>query len=113
MNISSRTPEGNPNHCPVCKKKICIEPSVLFGDAPCPNCGCLLWFVVSGSDTRFLPFEESADLREQVIKIIAEHLSVNENTVLNDPSIWKKLGVDSLDMVELVMELEEEIESAR
>ncbi|QDV36037.1 hypothetical protein ElP_39470 [Tautonia plasticadhaerens] len=44
MVISSRTPEGQPNNCPVCGKAIVMEPSQPFGDAPCPHCGCLLRF---------------------------------------------------------------------
>jgi len=44
MTVSSRTPEGAPNHCPVCKQVLRIEPSAPTGDAPCPNCGSLLWF---------------------------------------------------------------------
>src|SRR5262245_27634471 len=51
MNISSRTPEGMPNHCPICNADVCIEPSVLFGDATCPNCGHLLWFLHLQSTT--------------------------------------------------------------
>ena len=43
--ISSRTPEGEPNRCPVCGKRVAIEPSRQPGDAPCPHCGHLLWFV--------------------------------------------------------------------
>jgi HptB-dependent secretion and biofilm anti anti-sigma factor len=44
MVISSRTPEGRPNHCPVCGFDLKIEPSDPAGDAPCPRCGHLLWF---------------------------------------------------------------------
>src|SRR5262245_47047213 len=44
MTISSRTPEGEPNHCPVCGKDLFIEPSLDTRDAPCPHCGHLLWF---------------------------------------------------------------------
>ena len=44
MVISSRTPEGMPNHCPVCGADLKIEPSHPPGDAPCPRCGHLLWF---------------------------------------------------------------------
>lgn len=44
MIISSRTPEGRPNRCPVCGSAIKIEPSDPAGDAPCPNCGHLVWF---------------------------------------------------------------------
>jgi hypothetical protein len=42
--ISSRTPEGEPNLCQVCAAEIRLEPSRPPGDAPCPNCGTLLWF---------------------------------------------------------------------
>jgi len=41
---SSRTPEGQPNRCPVCNSVVRMEPSTPPGDAPCPQCGQLLWF---------------------------------------------------------------------
>jgi hypothetical protein len=107
---SSRTPEGTPNRCPVCKQAIQIEPSLPFGDAPCPNCGCLLWFVSADSDIRFFPFEASAPLRERVIRILAEVLGVDEDAVRRNPNIWNEMSADSLDMVELVMELEDEFD---
>ena len=44
MKPSSRTPEGTPNRCPVCNAEVRVEPSTPPGDAPCPNCGHLLWF---------------------------------------------------------------------
>ena len=44
MVISSRTPEGQPNHCPMCGSYLTIEPSNPAGEAPCPQCGNLLWF---------------------------------------------------------------------
>ena len=42
--ISSRTPEGIPGECPVCGQTLVIEPSLPTRDAPCPHCGCLVWF---------------------------------------------------------------------
>lgn len=44
MEVSTRTPEGEPNRCPVCGHAVHIEPSRPPGDAPCPSCGTLLWF---------------------------------------------------------------------
>jgi hypothetical protein len=44
MEPASRTPEGEPNRCPVCGKRVRIEPSRPSGDVPCPHCGHLLWF---------------------------------------------------------------------
>ncbi len=42
---ATRTPEGDLNHCPICGHTIRIEASRPPGDAPCPHCGTLLWFV--------------------------------------------------------------------
>jgi hypothetical protein len=50
MVISSRTPEGWPNKCPVCLKPFRLEPSDPAGEAPCPHCGSLVWFSRSGHD---------------------------------------------------------------
>ena len=41
---SSRTPEGEPNCCPLCGHEVRVEVSYPPGDAPCPHCGHLLWF---------------------------------------------------------------------
>jgi anti-sigma B factor antagonist len=44
MRISSRTPDGETNRCPICGNAVRIEPSEDTRDAPCPHCGHLLWF---------------------------------------------------------------------
>ncbi|MBA3315439.1 MAG: hypothetical protein M3552_00920 [Planctomycetota bacterium] len=41
---STRTPEGMPNYCPVCRNEVWVEHSWPTQDAPCPHCGVLLWF---------------------------------------------------------------------
>ena len=80
--ISSRTPEGPMQHCPICGERAAVEPS-LQGDAWCPSCGSLLgWF-------------------ENKLKM--EALDPNLEWVAD-------LGVDSIEVVELVMELEEEFD---
>ena len=54
--ISARTPEGSPNHCAVCGKQLVMESSVVpMRDAPCPHCGCLLWFHESGTTSFRIP----------------------------------------------------------
>src|SRR5579885_2489359 len=107
MRISSRTPEGAPNRCPVCGGDVRIEPSVPFGDAPCPKCGTLLWFVGFTNETRlFFEYEAAEEIRERVIEVLAGHLGVSRQQLESDPALLEKM--DSLDLVELVMELEEE-----
>ena len=52
MQPSSRTPEGEPNRCPVCCKEFRLDPSRPPGDAPCPNCGSLAWFGVRNQPSK-------------------------------------------------------------
>src|SRR5438552_12369411 len=47
---------------------------------------------------------------ERVIEIVCENLGVNKEQVTRQTSFIEDMGADSLDIVELVMELEEEFE---
>lgn len=49
-----------------------------------------------------------SDVREKVKQVIVDQLSVNPEEVTDDASFIEDLGADSLDIVELVMELEEQ-----
>ena len=50
------------------------------------------------------------DIKEKVKSIIVEKLGVDEAEVKDEASFIEDLGADSLDTVELVMELEEAFE---
>ena len=47
---------------------------------------------------------------EQIKKITAEQLNVNENEITPETSFVDDLGADSLDLVDLMMALEEEFD---
>jgi len=49
-------------------------------------------------------------VQERVVGIVAEQLGVDKEKVTPETSFVNDLGADSLDTVELVMELEEEFE---
>ncbi|MFQ6337626.1 acyl carrier protein [Bacillus sp. AF62] len=51
-----------------------------------------------------------ADVLEHVTKIIVDRLGVEETEVVPAASFKEDLGADSLDVVELVMQLEDEFE---
>ncbi|MCA9099993.1 MAG: acyl carrier protein [Pirellulales bacterium] len=51
-----------------------------------------------------------ASVEERVVDIVAEQLGVSKDKVGRDTSFVNDLGADSLDQVELVMELEEEFD---
>lgn len=110
MQVSSRTPEGEHNHCPICHAHVCIEPSHPPGDAPCPHCGSLLWFGQTSSGMRCYDSRTAAPLAQDLIQIVCENLGVNRNQVSDATTFLKDIGADSLDIVELMMELEEEFE---
>jgi acyl carrier protein len=83
MSISSRTPEGQPHQCPVCGKVAVLETSYPAGDSVCPSCGqWLVWF------------------RDKL------RADVNLDSLL----VGDESGADSLDVVELVMAMEEELD---
>jgi acyl carrier protein len=80
--VSSRTPEGWPNRCFICGADFFLEPSTTTDDAPCPQCGQLVWW-----------FRD----RLQVEAFLSEF-------DLDRPIA----DLESLDVVELVMMLEED-----
>lgn len=49
-------------------------------------------------------------IRQKVVDIVCEHLAVNKDQVNDSTSFMEDIGADSLDIVELVMELEEEFD---
>ena len=51
-----------------------------------------------------------ASVDERVVAIVAEQLGVNKDQINLETSFVNDLGADSLDTVELVMELEEEFD---
>jgi acyl carrier protein len=51
-----------------------------------------------------------SNVRDKVIKIVCEQMGQSEDNVSETTSFINDLGADSLDTVELVMELEDEFE---
>ena len=49
-------------------------------------------------------------VEQRVIEIVCEHLAVGKEKVTRSTSFIEDIGADSLDIVELVMELEEEFD---
>jgi acyl carrier protein len=52
----------------------------------------------------------ASSVEERVIDIVCENLGVNKEQVTRQTAFIEDIGADSLDIVELVMELEEEFE---
>jgi acyl carrier protein len=52
----------------------------------------------------------ASNVQERVVKIVAEQMGVDKGKVSPETSFVNDLGADSLDTVELVMELEDEFD---
>ncbi|AFC25238.1 acyl carrier protein [Saprospira grandis] len=52
----------------------------------------------------------ATEIKERVVAIIADKLVVELNDVTEDANFQKDLGADSIDLVELIMELEREFD---
>jgi acyl carrier protein len=53
-----------------------------------------------------------ASVEERVVDIVAEQLGVSKDQIKRETHFVNDLGADSLDTVELVMELEEEFDNS-
>lgn len=53
---------------------------------------------------------DTQNITERVFKIVSEQLGYDQDKLTRDKSFIKDLGSDSLDLVELTMELEEEFQ---
>lgn len=78
----------------------------MIGDATCPACGALLWFFQTPDKVR--AFESGS--RDHMVGFVAQQLGIDPSRVANNPNLLADVGADSLDTLELVMELEEELE---
>src|SRR4051794_22755706 len=96
--VSSRTPEGEPNLCPVCDALICVDPSPSTGDGPCPCCGVLLWFLPTSTGVRLYETNRIAPIRERVANVLSRLLGASKEELGRFPSFLEDIGMDSLDM---------------
>lgn len=87
---------------------VVIEPSILIGDATCPQCGHLLWFFQTTETIRVFDAERASPSKDRCIDIVANQLGVDQEYLRHHPTLLDDIGADSLDTVELVMAFEEE-----
>jgi acyl carrier protein len=96
MRIVSRPPDGTSGVCPTCGAIAVIDPFAGTGDAPCPVCGVLLWFLLTTEGVQFQTWDEvPPDLHERLREFLSRHAD-------------SLLGADSLDRVELALDIEDQ-----
>ena len=95
MTVSSQTPDSSPGDCPLCDTVSGHDRSPDGNDSVCPRCGCR----VQGSST----------LLRSISKRFGEISGTAADTI-DAKTRFDDLGLDSLDMLELIMEFEEEFD---
>jgi acyl carrier protein len=89
---------------------VAAPPAESAGEATCAQCGARLWALRTPEGLLFCDASSVAPLAEEVTRVICEQLGASPGQVTRTTSFQEDLGADSLDLVELVMNLEEVFE---
>ena len=107
--ISPRAPHGVSNQCALCRATIAEESSTADGALSCPACGGQLWLLHTSAGLRYHDANTVGPIRERVIDVIERKFTVPRDQ-LTGTVTFQDLGADSLDVAEVIMELEQEFD---
>jgi hypothetical protein len=93
-----------PGRCPGCEAVLCLEPTKATGEVPCPYCGRALWFLRFYHRRPEMHYYVAEDVsprkRAAILKACGRWVT------LEDPGGWARMHLDSLGLVEFILELE-------
>jgi hypothetical protein len=92
---------GAADRCPTCGAPLWAPPAEPFGSRRCPRCGAELWVVGFSSGPRFFVRRPGESLADFVADLAAGRLGPADEVGAALKTI------DSLDLVEFILELEE------
>lgn len=82
---------------------------MLFGQIACPQCSVKLWYIAAADSARFFEYETSKDLQNRAISFVAERMDLDVDELSANPALLNEQDTDSLETLELLMDLEEEL----
>lgn len=109
MNREAQDLKVTLDRCPHCDGGVEPDATALFGEMDCPECSTKLWFLTAANSARFFDHTASKDLRNKTLDFVAERLEVDRDQLAADPKMINALDNDSLETLELLMDLEEEL----
>lgn len=98
--------ESLSNQCPLCRATVAVEPTNPDGDMPCPHCHALLAFLRTSGGFRYHDATAVGPVRERILAIVSAKFDVTCDQ-LTGLTTFEDLGADSLDVAEVIMELEQ------
>ncbi len=110
-------PLGRCGACPVCDARLSATPHRICAEHRCPRCQAELWVFLVRSGPHFLVRRSDVRVEEYVADLVAsrtERPTEREHvmTLLRDGHA-PELNLDSVDYVELVLEIEDVLERLR
>lgn len=94
------------NRCPVCSTSLFVPTEKTFGAQNCPQCRAELWFLGFSGNPLFFTRRPGETSEDFLLRIADQRLGITAEEM----SAVLKTG-DSLDMVELLTELDEQLRS--
>lgn len=110
-------PLGRCGACPICDARLSAAPHRICAEDHCPRCRAELWVFLVRSGAHFLVRRRDVCLEEYVADLIAirTERQVERShvvTLLRDGHA-PELNLDSVDYIELVLEIEDALERVR
>jgi len=96
------------NRCPLCRAALWAPNTEAIGSKTCPRCGAELWALV-GSDGPVFYIRQPGQSKSSFLFAVAGQVYGMSADEMNE--LLKR--ADSLDMIEIVMEIEDKLRSSR
>jgi hypothetical protein len=110
-------PLGRCGACPVCDARLAAAPHRVCAEHRCPRCAAELWVFLARSGPHFLARRRDVRIEEYAADLLASRTTRAIEraaliTLLRDGHA-PELNLDSVDYIELVLEIEDALERVR
>ena len=95
--------------CPLCDAEIFVQEPRFLGCISCASCEKELWYMDIPDDRRFFSMQHSDHVLQSACEFIGEELGVSPEEVTDNPDLLIDNGVDSLQLLQIVMDMEEQL----
>ena len=109
-------PLGGSGGCPACNARLAAEPHRICAELRCPRCAAELWVIGARSGPRFLARRRDVQIEEYVADLVAARVASKLHraglvTLLREGHA-PELNLDSVEYIEVFLEIEDALERA-
>lgn len=108
---------GRSGGCPMCNARLPAQPHRICAELRCPRCSAELWVISARSGPRFLVRRRDVQIEDYVADLVAARVASKLEraavvTLLREGHA-PELNLDSVDYIEVFLEIEDALERAR